>query len=113
MYATRRTISPHSDPSRLFLRLEYNAKEYFGRRAHSHSVRHGGSSLASLRTSSLLDLHGARGTKLNLTAAIKTQGAQAMVLLEEVNIIFYIYYLIHHLFAKTTSMVYSLVVECC
>jgi hypothetical protein len=35
----------------------------------------------------------ARGAKLNLTATIRTQGAQAMML-EEVNNILYIYYLL-------------------
>lgn len=36
-----------------------------------------------------------------------------MVLLEEVNNILYIYYLIHRPFIKTTSRVYSSVVERC
>jgi hypothetical protein len=36
-----------------------------------------------------------------------------MVLLEEVNYILYIYYLIHRCFIKTTSKTYSLVVERC
>lgn len=52
-----------------------------------------------------------RGAKLNLTAAIRTRGARAIVLLEEVNNTLYIYYLIYRSSIKTTSRVYSLVVE--
>ena len=54
-----------------------------------------------------------RGAKLNLTAAIRTRGARAMMLFEEVNNILYIYYLIHRSFIKTTSRVYRSVVERC
>jgi hypothetical protein len=52
-----------------------------------------------------------RSAKLNLTAAIKTRGARAMMLLEEVSNILYIYYLIHSSFIQITSGVYSSVVE--
>jgi hypothetical protein len=104
------------------------------------SVRHGGSSLASLLRPSLLGLHGAppeltellsfhptltvshtnrmrrrsaRSAKLNITATIKTRGARAIMLLEEVSNILYLYYLIHCSFIKITSGVYNLVVERC
>ena len=53
------------------------------------------------------------GAKLNLTAAIRRRGARAIVLLEEVNYILYIYYLIYQPFTKITSRVSSLVVERC
>jgi hypothetical protein len=55
----------------------------------------------------------ARSAKLNLTAAIKTRGARAIVLLEEVSNIFYTHYLIHCSFIKIASGVYNLVVERC
>ena len=44
----------------------------------------------------------ARCAKLNLTAAIRTRGARTIVLLEEVNNILYVYYLIYRYFIKTT-----------
>jgi hypothetical protein len=53
-----------------------------------------------------------RGAKLNLTAAIRTRGARAIVLLEEVNNILYIYYLVHRSSIKTTR-VYNSVLERC